>query len=381
MGNGEIRKSKIEKFVRIGYSRGLAKGHGVLDKRQGSKSRRWSFWLRFFVALTAIGLILYFGDWNWGQIGDLLRRLHPLAIMAAVGFFILGNMIVALRWFLLLRTQSHEISFSTCLKIHFLGLFYTNLMLSSVTGDLFRMWYITHHTSRRLESVFSVVMDRLVGLASLIILVFMVYLLIPLDESYGGIRISADIRIGDWIVEHWKILLSCMGILVFCLGLVMVVPGFRTRVVRKSGPVVSRICRILHALRIYGSRPDILLPALVMTMVAQTLPIFGYWMIGYSAGIDIPMKYYFLFFPVGWAISTLPINIGVVEGGLVYLFTRIPSVSFQQALVLAVCQRVIGLIGSIPGIFVHLSGLHLPKELSFERDFLVDGSDSNDYSK
>lgn len=374
-------KSQIETHPGIRYSRTAQKGYGVFDRRQGSKSRRWSFWLRFFVATAAIALILLFGDWNWGQIGELLYRLNPLAIVGAVGLFILGNILVAFRWFLLLRTQSHEIPFSTCLKIHFLGLFYTNLMLSSVTGDLFRMWYITHHSSRRLESVFSVVVDRLVGLVSLIVLVSMVYILIPLKESEGGIRLSPDFRFGQWIGGHWQIPMVCLVLAVFFLGLMVLIPGFRVWIFRRLGPLLSQLRRILHALRIYGSHPGILFVALLVTLIAQTLPIFGYWMIGYSAEISLSLKYYFLFFPVGWAISTLPINIGIVEGGLVYLFTRVPSVPFQQALVLAVSQRVIGLIGSIPGIFVHLSGLHLPKELSFERDFLVDGPEAIEYSK
>ena len=347
------------------------------SKQRRSKSRRWSFWLRFFIAGVVIVLILLLGDWNWGQIGDVLRRVNPLAIVGAVGLFILGNIFVAIRWFLLLRTQTREISFGACLKIHFLGLFYTNLMLSAVTGDLFRMWYITHHTTRRLESVFSVVVDRLIGLISLIILVSAVYVLIPLDESSGGIQISADLRFGKWMADYWVIPAVCMGILATLLGSVMLIPRYRRWLARMMDPVVSRFRRILLALMVYGSRPGTLLFALILTLIAQTLPIFGYWMIGHSAQIDAPLKYYFLFFPVGWAISTLPINIGVVEGGLVYLFTRIPTVSFQQALVLAVSQRVIGLIGSVPGIFVHLSGMHLPKELSAQEDFFVDDSTPN----
>ncbi len=352
----------------------------MFSKQRRSKTRRWSFWLRFFVAAAAIVFIFLLGDWNWGQIGEILGRLNPLAIVGAVGLFILGNTLVAVRWFLLLRTQTHEISFPVCLKIHFLGLFYTNLMLSSVTGDLFRMWFITHHTIRRLESVFSVVVDRLVGVLSLTILVTIVYRLIPLEESGEGLTISANLNMGKWLAEHRIVPAVFGGILVALLLFVILIPGLRQGVAKRLVPFVSQLRRILHALALYSSRPGILLLALVITLIAQTLPIFGYWLIGQSAQINAPLKYYFLFFPIGWAISTLPINIGVVEGGLVYLFTRISTVTFQQALVLAVCQRVIGLIGSIPGVFVHLSGLHLPKELSLEKDFLVDGSNPNGYS-
>jgi glycosyltransferase 2 family protein len=353
----------------------------LVSKQQRSKTRRWSFWLRFFVAAAAIALILRLGNWKWDEIGDILSRLNPLAIVGAVGLFILGNTLVAVRWFLLLRTQTDEISFPVCLKIHFLGLFYTNLMLSSVTGDLFRMWYITHHTKRRLESVFSVVVDRMVGVLSLIVLVTIVYRLIPLKESSEGLTISANLNMGTWLAEHWIVPAVFGGILVALSLFVILIPGLRQGVAKRIVPIVSHIRRLLHALAIYSSRPGILLLALVITLIAQTLPIFGYWLIGQSAQINAPLKYYFLFFPIGWAISTLPINIGVVEGGLVYLFTRISTVTFQQALVLAVCQRVIGLMGSIPGVFVHLSGLHLPKEVSLEKDFLVDGANPDGYSE
>jgi hypothetical protein len=120
--------------------------------------------------------------------------------------------------------------------------------------------------------------------------------------------------------------------------------------------------------------------ALVITLIAQTLSIFGYWLIGQSAQINAPLKYYFLFFPIGWAISTLPINIGVVEGGLVYLSRGYHGFS-EQALVLAVLSAGNHLIGSIPGVFCPLVGPSSSKEVSLEKDFLVDEptrTDSNE---
>jgi hypothetical protein len=155
----------------------------------------------------------------------------------------------------------------------------------------------------------------------------------------------------------------------------------RQGLAQRIAPLLSHLRRILNALAIYSSRPGILILALALTLTAQILPIIGYWLIGQSAQINAPLRYYFLFFPVGWAIETLPINIGVVEGGLVYLFTRISTVTSEQALVLALSQRVIGLIGSLPGVFVHLSGMHLPKDLSAKGDFFVDGANRDGYSE
>ena len=80
-------------------------------------------------------------------------------------------------------------------------------------------------------------------------------------------------------------------------------------------------------------------------------------------GLEVPIKYYFVFFPIGWVLGALPISpagAGVLEGGIVFLFTRVPGVTAEQALVLAMCQRVMFLLASLPGIVIHIMGAHLP---------------------
>ena len=82
-------------------------------------------------------------------------------------------------------------------------------------------------------------------------------------------------------------------------------------------------------------------------------------------GLEVPIKYYFVFFPISWVLGALPISpagAGVLEGGIVFLFTRVPGVTAEQALVLALCQRVMFLLASLPGIAIHIMGAHLPTE-------------------
>ncbi len=82
-------------------------------------------------------------------------------------------------------------------------------------------------------------------------------------------------------------------------------------------------------------------------------------------GLEVPIKYYFVFFPISWVLGALPISpagAGVLEGGIVFLFTRVPGVTVEQALVLALCQRAMFLLASLPGIVIHIMGAHLPAE-------------------
>ena len=68
-------------------------------------------------------------------------------------------------------------------------------------------------------------------------------------------------------------------------------------------------------------------------------------------------------------LGALPVSIGgavIVEGGLVFLFVKVAGVSVEAALALAICQRAIILVGSLPGAFVHMVGAHAPKEFSID---------------
>jgi hypothetical protein len=65
----------------------------------------------------------------------------------------------------------------------------------------------------------------------------------------------------------------------------------------------------------------------------------------------------------------LPVSIGgigVMEGGLVFLFVHLAGISSEKALALALCQRFALLSVSLPGMFIHIAGGHVPDEFSID---------------
>ncbi len=70
-----------------------------------------------------------------------------------------------------------------------------------------------------------------------------------------------------------------------------------------------------------------------------------------------------------WVVAALPVSIagiGVLEGGITILFTSLAGATSEQAACLALCQRFIWILTSLPGVAIHLSGGHLPKAFSFD---------------
>jgi hypothetical protein len=318
------------------------------------------------VALLAVGLLVYFGNWDVEALKKAFSSLSPMALATAIMLFMLANLVIALRWSLLLRAQHIPIALYACIKVHYLGMFYNNILISAVGGDLLRAWYITKHTHKRLEAAFSVVVDRLIGLGSLIFMAMAFYLLFPVPQ--GGPKLSLSLNsVLIARTYRYRLYIGLAGvILVLVAAGLLLHPGSRRRLHLAWASICTQAKRVWIAMRHYATKPLSLLVAVGLTFIAQSLPIVGFCLIGESMQLPIPLKYYFVFFPISWVLGALPISpggYGVLEGGIVFLFTRLPGVTAADALVLAVCQRAMFLLGSLPGIIIHILGAHLPRRL------------------
>lgn len=95
--------------------------------------------------------------------------------------------------------------------------------------------------------------------------------------------------------------------------------------------------------------------------------ITGFWFLGRNIGIETSIKYYYVFFTLVWVIGAVPVSVAgafVVEGVLAVLFVTMAHVPEADAGALALLQRFVWLLASLPGAVIHLMGAHLPKDFS-----------------
>jgi uncharacterized membrane protein YbhN (UPF0104 family) len=91
-----------------------------------------------------------------------------------------------------------------------------------------------------------------------------------------------------------------------------------------------------------------------------------------NVGADV--KYYFVFFPISWLLGTIPLTpggVGVVEWSVRVMFEG-AQVTTNHASALALAQRVLWIVGSLPGAVIHLMGAHLPKDFSVDYNKSID---------
>jgi len=313
---------------------------------------------------------------RWQDFRSVFAQMNPLVFAVALCFFLLSMVIVGLRWWLLLKTQSIYIDLWAAVKLYLLGWFYNNFMPSSVGGDLIRIWYVTKHTDKKFEAGLSVLVDRAVGLLSTLTIAGVFYFLflrgsgavLSLDRQGGG-------TILDSVRQQRLVLFWCAVGLLILLSAVLSFSRSRAWM-RRSGSFVYRhgragIKRVIKAAILYCASPLIILEAYLLTVFLQLLVITGFWLVGRSMGIEVGVTYYYTFFTLVWVLGALPVSVGgavVVEGIIVYMFTRFAGIEPEPALAIALVQRIIWMLASIPGAVIHIIGAHLPKRLSLDYD-------------
>lgn len=356
-------------------------------KPKTKRSRYISYLLRFAVAGSA--LYLTFRGEDLSKIAEVLLGLNLWVFVAALGIWVVSQLVFVARWSLLLKVQSIHISYWVAFRLHLLGVFYNNCLPTSVGGDLLRAWYVTTHTDKKLEAALSVFVDRIIGLTGMVIMAFCCYWFIPVDGQEERLPLSFNLNLLHYLNEYRWIFAS-LGV-VFVLVLFAFISNARGRnLLRRAfrafceqGQTAQR--KIRNAIRIYCTKKLALVLAMLLTFCCQAIFIFGMWVVGREIGIEVHIKYYFVFFPIAWLLGALPISIGALgiwEGTLKLMFSRVAIGFDEHVSALALCHRIIWLFGSLPGVVIHLIGAHLPggakNGLESPKDFFVDSEKAID---
>lgn len=320
--------------------------------------------LVFRIGIAILACWIVFKDIDFVQLGGTFKQLHIFILLASIIIFILTLSIIGFRWWIFMRAQRLEVPLGLAIKLTYLGQFFTNFMPSAVGGDLVRAWYISRHSDKKLQAALSVVVDRVMGLVSTFFLAMGSYLIFMRGqweifeihhEGGGGYEWFDKLQL-TW-TKVIPLLLVLAGI-IFILSDIKKIKLLSKRFMRH---LIHFVEQLKDVLKVYYHHPVIIFWGLGTTILGQSIVILSFWMIGSDLGMEAPIRYYFVFFPIVWVIGAIPVSIagiGILEGGLVFLFVHFTGASVEMATTLALCQRFVWLASSIPGMVVHLTGAH-----------------------
>jgi uncharacterized protein (TIRG00374 family) len=290
-------------------------------------------------------------------LGSVWRLCEKKFLLLAVLIMIPVGALQGVRFRILLLAQTIRIRLWDSIKIAFAGNFLNFAApMGSTGGDVFKAYYVSLYTEHKTEAITTVFLDRMVGLLSLIIIVFVMSMLAP-----GG----------SLLAEFRTYTLSILGLGI--LGaLIYLSPFLRERLkvekLLERVPLGRQLKRVDNAARALAAHKAIFLAGLMATFVLQGAAMFAFFIVAVSLDMRAHVKdllEYYAYFSTGAVVQALPgppQGLGTVELAYRVLFKEFGSPT--QIVCMALGIRAAAFTASLPGLLVTLTGAYRPKELN-----------------
>lgn len=254
---------------------------------------------------------------------------------------------MAQRWLALCAPIVRRPPRAELLRIFFVSTFLGSFLVQSVGSDAVRTWSLARAGAPVSQALASVLLDRLLGVVSILVSAVAGAALAPYVLSEPAIG--------------WAFGTAAAGSVVALLFV------FSTRVdelVRRgvsrlpAGRIRDQIGKLLDALQAYRAAHGLLAGVLLASIGVQVLRILQAWILGRSLGLDASITSYFAFIPIILLVMLLPITVngfGVSQWAFVWMFARV-GVSDASAFALSVLFVALGIVGNLPGGLLYAFG-------------------------
>lgn len=268
--------------------------------------------------------------------------LTIVVILIAIALF--RAWLTGLRWSLVNPDLSGQLTRWHYFRYTMIGHTFNLVMPGALGGDFART-AITVGTvkSNRAENVIAIIIDRFIGLLSILILGLLAVILapdLPIDTSFYGLFAVFLLIVITFVVITNSALIN-----------------FLERKCCGQGRLGSLINRVLQAwkgsLQYFKAHKNKVLLAFLLCLPIHTIAFISKYLLARSLGIDISFFSICLITSLVWLITAIPITIsgaGIRELSMVYLFS-LYDVAAEEATALSVYTYIISLMIGLFGVF------------------------------
>jgi uncharacterized membrane protein YbhN (UPF0104 family) len=297
------------------------------------------------------GILFYLAKSGQITLSSLIRvyRVWPLTL-AAIGILLLDILLMSIRASLLFRSARLNLSLSNSVQLNLIGFLFSTFLPGAAGGDIAKLVYAAkENKGSRAEVATVLILDRLVGLYSLVLL--------PLLFAPFFLGLTREVPILRRLLFLDALL---AGSMLLGAGLVMIFPPTRAFVADLLGkwPGVKVFAlRIIDALRRHGKARGSLFFALILSFMANLalIVVTGLALFVVSPGsFSIRLA---LVAPIGHLVNSLPLTpggIGVGETAFNALFHLTGINGGAEALL---CLRLWNFLVGLLGLLVYLYGM------------------------
>ncbi len=286
-------------------------------KQQRSSNRHLRGILQ--VGISIILLVVAFRQVAWGDLRASLAQISLPWLAAAWILFLIGVVVRAIRWQILLESLDVRRPLRELVLWYFVGGFFNVMLPTGFGGDAVRVVELSQDTQRVGAALNSVIVDRYLGLIALLAMGLVAGVFRP-DLAPGpilwliGLLLAGGVFAAWLLTRPWWSRWAQHG-------------GFTTRLLR-----MLRLPDVAAGLSSYS--PGAIARAFLVSIIFNLLQIFWNVMIGLGLGLHLPIVFYFVIVPLTAAALLLPAfgGLGVRELSYVAL---LGSAGVPQATALA----------------------------------------------
>ena len=287
-----------------------------------------SFFLQLIGTFLSLALVIYLIWQNWSDFINNLQRLHYSYILAILGLAFFSRLMKTLRWFYLIKVVKKQISFWLIIKLSFVGLFSSNILPSTIGGDVVKLAGVVNAGMDPAAVTASLVLDRIIGMITMA--TFLPWGILTTIQFHTPT--TSSLFAGGGVI------------------------------LRKAlDEVKAFLGRTWSSLNLWSKQPATLLIAGILSYFYSLSTFTIVYLILTGLGENITWWTAGGLWVLIYFITLIPISInglGLQEASLSIVFVILAGISEPNSLVLAILIRLVFIIASLPG------ALFLPDILS-----------------
>jgi uncharacterized protein (TIRG00374 family) len=281
-------------------------------KQEQSKKSTKRILIKCVVSCLLLGYLLYKTDLP--TIWTALKTANPIWIVVSFSLHIIGFLLTAYRWQMLLAVRGAHFSAWYLVRSVFIGIFFNNFLPSTVGGDVFRAYDTAQKVGSKTEALTIVFVERLTGIFALGLFALVALLL---GFSHVGQISIIWLVLGGLVITFLGFLAAMNPRFARLVKIVFNHPEMLKNPVLQK--VQAKLKQIYDALSVYNRARRVMAIAFLLALLLQINVILHYYFIAYAMKLPVPLWYFFLIIPIVTIVLMVPISInGIGTREMVY---------------------------------------------------------------
>jgi glycosyltransferase 2 family protein len=308
-------------------------------------------------AISALLLYLSLRRVDLSSVGQRLGALDLRWIALVLLFQCVQIPIVALRWREVVVICGAKLSFITAFRYSFIGVFFSQVLPSTVGGDAVRVWLLARAGAGWSKAIYSVLIDRVIGVSALatIVVACLPWTLSAIHDPVARAALA--------LIGFGALAAAAIFLLLGTQRLRILQNWWLTLHLAIASRLAWRLCQSAAGVRVA-----------VLSFAIHLLTVLVAWSAARAAHANVEFtQVLFLFLPV-MLVATIPVSIagwGVRESAMILAFTY-AGLSQNDGLIVSILYGITTLAtGAIGGVVWIASGYRWSSVKTMEADTLA----------